>query len=126
MLEKQKTGDCHQQGDDKYCRIAVLRIKLRHVLEVHAIPAGYQGQRAEDGGNDGKDRHDVILLVSQVGVVVSTDLGGIVNQSSAHVKQPAGSFGKQGEVTDIVFAKEVVLVFFQFLSQIDQPVIVSS
>ena len=55
----------------------------------------------------------MILLVGQVGFIVITDLGSVVHKGSRHVEKTGCSLAEEGEVTDIVFCKELVLILFQ-------------
>ena len=126
MFEVQQAEYRYQKTDDKDSRVSIFGIELGHVLEVHAVPAGDQGQRTEDRGDDGKDRQDVILFVRQVGFIVITDLGGVIDEGIGHVEETGCPLAEETEITDIFFFEELVLILFQFLRKIDQMVIVCS
>ena len=49
------------KAEQEYGEIAVFPIQLRHVFEIHAIPACNERQGEKDGGDDGEDFHDFIL-----------------------------------------------------------------
>lgn len=68
----------------------------------------------------------MILFVRQVGFIVITDLGGVIDEGIGHVEETGCPLAEETEITDIFFFEELVLILFQFLRKIDQMVIVCS
>ena len=62
-------------------------MQLGHIVEVHAVNAGDDGQRHEDDGDDGQDAH---LLVHAVGLEGKVD----VHHAQYHVARGVERFDK--------------------------------
>lgn len=63
--ESQHDGEAHAG----YGWVAVAPVELGHIGEIHAVPAGEEGERQKDGGNDGEHFHEVVLLNGKLGLV---------------------------------------------------------
>jgi len=69
--------------------VSVLPFQLGHVLEVHAIHAGDEGERHEDRGDDGQDLHDSVQLVADAGKVNADHLGQDLAEDLDRCRWPA-------------------------------------
>ena len=63
--ESQHDGEAHAG----YGWVAVAPVELGHIGEIHAVPAGEEGEGQKDGGNDGEHFHEVVLLNGKLGLV---------------------------------------------------------
>ena len=69
MFEVPKQPNDNENTDDYNRWIAVAPVKFGHVGEVHAVPADEQGQRQENGGNNRKYFHKIVLLNGQLRLI---------------------------------------------------------
>jgi len=66
--------DDDDKAEQEYGEIAIFPIQLRHIFEIHAVPACNERQGEKDGGDDGEDFHDFILPDVDLGLVNLPDL----------------------------------------------------
>jgi hypothetical protein len=66
-VKEHPDADTDHHGPDD--RIAVFPLELGHVLEVHSVDAGHEGERNEAGGDDGKHLHHLLCLLPHAGEV---------------------------------------------------------
>jgi hypothetical protein len=66
-------ADADPEHDAPEAEVAVPPFKLGHVLEVHAVHAGKEGQGHEDRCNDGQHFHDLVQAVADRGEVGAQD-----------------------------------------------------
>ena len=101
----------------------MLGFQLRHVAEVHAVPARDQGQRHKDRGHDREDRHDVVLPKLKVLLIKISDLHRVVPKRGRGAVQPVHPAQEQPEIPEILLIKEAVFVFLQFLGKVNELVV---
>lgn len=61
LFKENNLNDYDSKAEYKHGRIAIFGIQLRHIAEIHAIPAGKQRQRQKHRRNHGKKRGVLIL-----------------------------------------------------------------
>ena len=71
-IEELRHHNGNAQQDHK--EVAIFPLEHEHIGEIHAEPSGDEGQRHEDGGDDGKEGHDLVLLDLNLGLVQFPDL----------------------------------------------------
>ena len=62
--------------------------ELRHIGEVHPIPAGQQCERQKNSGDDCQNPHGVILLQVHLRLIKFPDLQGVFPQDLGVVIKP--------------------------------------
>lgn len=72
----------------------MLRRQLRHILEVHAVPAGDERQGQEHRGDNGQDLHDLVLPHIHLRLVHFPQLEGILLLLLRHGQKPLGLAGE--------------------------------
>ena len=72
----------------------MLRRQLRHIPEVHAVPAGNERQGQEHRGDNGQDLHDLVLPHIHLRLVHLPQLEGILLLLLRHGQQPLGLAGE--------------------------------
>ena len=81
--------DDDDKAEQEYGEIAIFPIQLRHIFEIHAVPACNERQGEKDGGDDGEDFHDFILPDVDLGLVNLPDLRGILPEHERFLMQPS-------------------------------------
>ena len=127
FLPEQNEADHHDEdGDDQDRRIAPAPFQLRHVAEVHAVPPGDQGQGHEDGGDDRQHSHDPVLPLIQMRLDHVPQLGHVFPLPGDGILQADHPLGEHMEIAQVFIPEEAVLVFLQFLGQVDELFIVNA
>ena len=67
-LEEEEHGGGDEGHDAPKDEVGGAVVEFGHVVEVHAVDAGNEGERDEDGGEDGEDFHHVVGFVADVGL----------------------------------------------------------
>ena len=82
LLKIVNANDYDKYAENKNAQIPVSPIELRHILEIHSIPAGQQSQRQKNRGDHRKNRHGLIELEILFGLKVFSNLMQIFSQSA--------------------------------------------
>ena len=115
LFEKQQASYNDKYADCDYNGISPHRVKLRHISEIHSIPACNQCQRHKDSRNDRKDRHNTVLFDIQMRVINVADLNGVLGDSNCRIAQPFYTVDKQSEITKVIVLEKVILILLKLL-----------
>lgn len=96
----------HRKDDDRaqqdYRKIAIFPAQLRHIFEIHAVPAHNQCERQKNGGNHGQDFHDFILADVNLGLVDLPELRGIFPEHKGLLMQPSHPLAEKTEGSQFI------------------------
>ena len=106
------------KAEQEYGEIAVFPIQLRHIFEIHSVPACNERQGEKDGGDDGEDFHDFILPDVDLGLVNLPDLRGILPEHERFLMQPSHTFAEKAEGIQFAAVKEAVVILLQYIADV--------
>ena len=124
LLEIEQATDQDQSAENDDDGIAPVALQLRHVPEVHSVPADDQRQRHEDRRHDRQHRHDTILLDIQMRLIDIAYLQSVIADRLGGIAKTLDTVDEQAKVTQVVMLEEVVLVLLELLREIEQLLIV--
>ena len=106
------------KAEQEYGEIAVFPIQLRHIFEIHSVPACNERQGEKDGGDDGEDFHDFILPDVDLGLVNLPDLRGILPEHERFLMQPSHTVAEKAEGIQFAAVKEAVIILLQYVADV--------
>lgn len=118
LFEVDEAKDDDEETDKHDDGVGERGLKLRHVFEVHAVPADDEGERHEDSGDDSEDGHDVVLADVKVGLVEIANLDGEVADGLGGVAEIVDLIEEKAEIASVFALKETVFVFFEDLAEV--------
>ena len=110
--------DDDDKAEQEYGEIAIFPIQLRHIFEIHAVPACNERQGEKDGGDDGEDFHDFVLPDVDLGLVNLPDLRGILPEHERFLMQPSHTFAEKAEGIQFAAVKEAVIILLQYVADV--------
>lgn len=120
-----KAGNCYrkcffpayphtEKDDDRaqqdYRKIAIFPVQLRHIFEIHAVPAHNQCEWQKNGGNHGQDFHDFILADVNLGLVDLPELRGIFPEHKGLLMQPAHPLAEKTEGSQFIPGEKTMII----------------
>lgn len=98
--------------------------QLRHILKVHAIPAGNQSQREENRGDHGQEFHIGILVFGHFSLIRIADLTNVVQQIHGAAHEPIRTVGDGTEIGQIFAGEKVIFILLQLLAKVVQFIVI--
>ena len=86
--------------------------------EVHAVPADDEGKREKDGGDDGENLHDTVLLYVDFGLKHTLNLGAVFTEELRTLTKSDDTLLEHFEEKQVGLREKAVFVFVKLAGDI--------